>query len=188
MRLGHSVLADVAADEGKLHLLILVGDDLESDAGTNSVLVGALLADVSHGVELVFLDQLLLVEVLGLVLLFLQAAHLLSPHVLLLQDGRILALDDHTTSAVILFALLFLRTSSILVRDRAPALPYLVKAGSRAPLSGIVRTLAAAHVAVTHKSPRFHTRAGFALVRMRRHSDLVSGVIGRGDCCQQRGR
>jgi len=72
----HSFLLDVAADEAKLQFLVLVGDDLESGSGTHSVLLGPLFAEVAHGVELVLLDQLLLVEAGGLCAFFLQTSNL----------------------------------------------------------------------------------------------------------------
>ena len=52
----HRFFGDVAADEAKLQVLVLVGDDLESDSGTGSVLLRPLFAEVSHGVKLVLLD------------------------------------------------------------------------------------------------------------------------------------
>ena len=46
--LGHVFLADLAADEGHLHLLESLVDKTECDAGASSVLFCALFACVAH--------------------------------------------------------------------------------------------------------------------------------------------
>lgn len=105
---------------------------------------------MAHVIELVFLDKLLFVENHGLFALLLQAGHLLSPLVLLLEDSSLLALCDHTAATTVLVALeISDRERHVLVGDRAVAGPLFYEFSSRSPRSSVVVTLAPAHVVVT---------------------------------------
>lgn len=94
MSLGHVFFADVAADKGHLDLLESLVDDAECDARTSTVLFCALFASVTHIIQSVLLDELLPVQVLGLLALNLQALHFSGPELLLLEDSGCLALND----------------------------------------------------------------------------------------------
>jgi hypothetical protein len=98
---GHGFLGDGATHEGHFDCLVFFGYDLKGNSGPHAVLLAALFAEVTDRVELIVFHELLSVEILYLIALFLEALHLLSPLVFLLENCLGLALKNDTATSVI---------------------------------------------------------------------------------------
>ena len=193
---GHSVaplhrhLGDSPIDEFHFDFLILTGYGREGDLGAEAVVLGPFEADVVHLVNFVFLDELLLGEQLLLLKLFLQERLLGVPCSLLLEHGRVLALEDDAALASVPIVRLIARVvdgpRGVRVGDLAVAGPLLRdlvgERGTRHPFHSVVGALTAAHVIVLIETPRLRVLVTIgifilsrAVVCVGRHTDLVSG-------------